>query len=91
VLAITLKPFIVYTSNVFAVLGLRSMYFVLAGMMELFHYLHYGLSIVLIFIGAKMLASDYYPIPTSVALGVVAGVLLVSVLASLAHPQNQNH
>jgi tellurite resistance protein TerC len=59
VLAITLKPFIVYTSNVFAVLGLRSMYFVLAGMMELFHYLHYGLAVVLVFIGAKILASDY--------------------------------
>jgi tellurite resistance protein TerC len=91
VLAITLKPFIVYTSNVFAVLGLRSMYFVLAGMMELFHYLHYGLSVVLIFIGAKMLTSDYYQIPTGVALGVVAGVLLVSVLASLLHPQPQEH
>ena len=89
VLAITLKPFIVYTSNVFAVLGLRSMYFVLAGMMELFHYLHYGLAIVLIFIGAKMLASDYYPIPTAVALGVVAGVLLTSVMASVVHPQRQ--
>ena len=89
VLAITLKPFIVYTSNVFAVLGLRSMYFVLAGMMDLFHYLHYGLSAVLIFIGAKMLASHYYEIPTGVALGVVGGVLLVSVLASLLHPQSQ--
>jgi tellurite resistance protein TerC len=89
VLAITLKPFIVYTSNVFAVLGLRSMYFVLSGMMELFHYLHYGLAVVLIFIGAKMVASAYYQIPTSVALGVVGGVLLVSVLASLLHPQSQ--
>jgi tellurite resistance protein TerC len=91
VLAITLKPFIVYTSNVFAVLGLRSMYFVLAGMMELFHYLHYGLAVVLIFIGVKMVASDYYRIPTGVALGVVGGVLLVSVLASLLHPQSQEH
>ncbi len=89
VLAITLKPFIVYTSNVFAVLGLRSMYFVLAGMMELFHYLHYGLAVVLIFIGAKMVTSDYYQIPTWVALGVVAGVLLISVLASLLHPRSQ--
>jgi tellurite resistance protein TerC len=87
VLAITLKTFIVYTSNVFAVLGLRSLFFVLAGMMEVFHYLHYGLSIVLIFIGAKMLASDYYRIPTGVALAVVAGVLLVSVLASLVRPK----
>jgi tellurite resistance protein TerC len=87
VLAITLKAFIVYTSNVFAILGLRSMYFVLSGMMEVFHYLHYGLSVVLIFIGAKMLAADYYPIPTAVALGVVAAVLLISVLASVAHPK----
>ena len=91
VLAITLKPFIVYTSNVFAVLGLRSMYFVLAGMMELFHYLHYGLAVVLIFIGGKMLTSHYYRIPTGVALAVVAAVLLVSVLASVLHPLNQEH
>jgi tellurite resistance protein TerC len=91
VLAITLKPFIVYTSNVFAILGLRSMFFVLAGMMELFHYLHYGLSVVLIFIGAKMLTSAYYQIPTWVALGAVAGVLMISVLASLLHPRSQAH
>jgi tellurite resistance protein TerC len=91
VLAITLKPFIVYTSNVFAILGLRSMFFVLAGMMELFHYLHYGLSVVLIFIGAKMLTADYYQIPTGVALGTVGGVLFVSVLASLLHPRRQEH
>jgi tellurite resistance protein TerC len=89
VLAITLKPFIVYTSNVFAVLGLRSMYFLLAGMMELFHYLHYGLAAILIFVGAKMLLSNYYHIPTLIALGVVGGVLLVSVAASLLHPQSQ--
>jgi tellurite resistance protein TerC len=89
VLAITLKPFIVYTSNVFAVLGLRSMYFLLAGMMELFHYLHYGLAAILIFVGAKMLLSNYYHIPTLIALGVVAGVLLISVAASLLNPQSQ--
>ncbi len=89
VLAITLNPFIVYTSNVFAILGLRSMYFMLAGLMDLFHYLHYGLAVVLIFIGAKMVSSNYYQIPTVVALGVVAGVLLVSVLASLLHPRSQ--
>jgi len=89
VLAITLKAFIVYTSNVFAILGLRSMYFVLAGMMEVFHYLHYGLSAVLIFIGTKMLAADYYPIPTLVALGVVAGALAISMLASILHPQKE--
>ena len=90
VLAITLKPFIVYTSNVFAVLGLRSMYFLLAGMMELFHYLHYGLAAILIFIGTKMLVAKYYPIPTWIALGVVAGTLLISVLASLLHPKSQD-
>ena len=91
VLAITLKPFVVYTSNVFAVLGLRSMYFLLAGMMEVFHYLHYGLAAILVFVGAKMLVSNYYPIPTWIALGVVAGVLLISVLASLLHPKSHEH
>jgi len=86
VLAITLNAFIVYTSNVFAILGLRSMYFAVAGMMDLFEYLHYGLSAVLILIGAKMLTSHYYTVPTHVALMVVAGVLLVSVSASLIFP-----
>jgi tellurite resistance protein TerC len=89
VLAITLNPFIVYTSNVFAILGLRSMYFMLAGMMDLFHYLHYGLATVLIFVGLKMVVSNYYKIPTGLALGAVAGVLLISVIASLLHPQSQ--
>ena len=89
VLAITLKPFIVYTSNVFAVLGLRSMYFVLSGMMDDFRYLHHGLALVLIFVGAKMLASEYYQIPTGLTLAVVAGVLSVSVAASLLHPRSQ--
>jgi tellurite resistance protein TerC len=87
ILAITLNAFIVYTSNVFAILGLRSMYFALAGMMELFHYLHYGLALVLIFVGAKMLASHYIELPTELALGIVAVILVVSVLASLIHPQ----
>ena len=86
VLAITLNAFIVYTSNVFAILGLRSMYFALAGMMEIFHYLHYGLSIVLIFVGAKMLLSHYYPIPTTAALSVVVAVLGISVAASVLFP-----
>ena len=87
ILAITLNAFIVYTSNVFAILGLRSMYFALAGMMEVFHYLHYGLSAVLTFVGAKMLLSQYYHIPTVLALAVVAGVLLISVLTSVIHPK----
>ena len=87
ILAITLNAFIVYTSNVFAILGLRSMYFALAGMMEMFRYLHYGLSLVLIFVGGKMLASHYYQLPTEYALGIVGLILVVSVLASVARPK----
>ncbi len=86
VLAITRDTFIVYTSNVFAILGLRSLYFALAGLMEAFHYLHYGLSAILVFIGVKMLLSAHYPIPTEVALGIVAGVLALSIAASLLFP-----
>jgi len=86
VLAITLNAFIVYTSNVFAIMGLRSMYFALAGLMEMFRYLHYGLSLVLSFIGVKMLIHHYYEIPTHWALTGVAGILAISVLASLIHP-----
>jgi tellurite resistance protein TerC len=87
VLAITLNAFIVYTSNVFAIMGLRSMYFALAGVMDYFEYLHYGLSAVLIFIGTKMLMSHYYKIPTHIALGTVIGVLAISVAASLIFPR----
>jgi tellurite resistance protein TerC len=89
ILAITRDAFIVYTSNVFAILGLRSMYFALAGMMEMFRYLHYGLSLVLIFVGAKMLLSGYFEIPTPMALAVVAGVLAISVIASMANPRKK--
>jgi tellurite resistance protein TerC len=89
VLAITLNAFIVYTSNVFAILGLRSMYFALAGMMDLFHYLHYGLSLVLIFVGLKMLGSQYVYIPTEWVLTIVLFVLAASILASLANPQKK--
>src|SRR5438046_73064 len=75
VLAITTDPFIVYTSNVFAILGLRSLFFALAGLMKLFHYLNYGLAAVLMFIGVKMLAEMKYHIPTWMALLVIAVVL----------------
>jgi tellurite resistance protein TerC len=88
ILAITRDAFIVYTSNVFAILGLRSMYFALAGMMEMFRFLHYGLSVVLMFVGSKMLLSHYYEVPTVVALGAVAGILLLSVGASLIRPKS---
>jgi tellurite resistance protein TerC len=87
ILAITPDPFIIYTSNVFAILGLRSLYFALAGVMKSFHFLHYGLSAILVFVGAKMLLSDIYKIPVGVALGVVACILIISVIASLALPQ----
>jgi tellurite resistance protein TerC len=87
ILAITRDSFIVYTSNVFAILGLRSLYFALAGMMKLFHYLNYGLSVVLIFIGAKMLLPERYHVPTWVALVVIAGVLAIAVAASLLFPK----
>ncbi len=90
VLAITREPFIVYTSNVFAILGLRSLYFALAGMIEVFHLLHYGLSVILIFIGVKMLASHFVKIPIGLALGAVAGVLLVSIVLSLMLPKKKN-
>jgi len=87
VLAVTREPFIVYTSNVFAILGLRSLYFALAGMIEMFQFLHYGLSLILIFIGVKMLTSSYLTIPIGVALGVVAGVLALSVALSVMFPK----
>ena len=82
VLAISLNFVVIFTSNIFAILGLRSMYFALAGMMEMFKYLHYGLSAVLIFIGTKMLVAHYYQIPTVVALGAVGAILTASVMAS---------
>jgi len=88
VLAVTREPFIVYTSNVFAILGLRSLYFALAGMIDAFHFLHYGLSLILIFIGVKMIASHYVKVPIGIALGVVAGVLLLSVVGSLLFPRH---
>lgn len=87
VLGISVDPFVVYTSNIFAVFGLRALYFALAGFMRLFHYLHYGLSAILAFVGVKMLMSGFYKMPTSIALGVVGVILLVSVLASLVKPK----
>ena len=83
IFAITLDPFIVYTSNVFAILGLRALFFLLAGVMEMFRYLKVGLSFVLCFVGAKMLIADFYKIPIGLSLSVVAGILLVSILASM--------
>ena len=89
VLAITLNAFIVYTSNVFAILGLRSMYFALAGIMDMFHYLHYGLSVVLILVGLKMIGAHYVIVPTEWTLGIVLLVLATSVVASIALPRGR--
>lgn len=84
IFAVTQDPFIVYTSNVFAILGLRSLYFVLAGVVHKFHYLKLGLSVVLVFVGAKMLLTDTaYKIPTPISLVMVATIITVAVVASL--------
>lgn len=87
ILAVSSDPFIVYTSNVFAILGLRSLYFALAGVMELFHHLHYGLAAILCFVGMKMLVSDFYKIPIAASLGFIALAIAVSVAASLRWPK----
>jgi tellurite resistance protein TerC len=86
ILAISRDPFIVYTSNVFAILGLRSLYFALAGIMQMFHFIHYGLSAILVFVGVKMLISDIYPIPVGVSLALVAAILAASIVASMLWP-----
>nr|WP_275692576.1 TerC family protein [Stenotrophomonas sp. Y6] len=91
IFAITTDPFIVLTSNVFAVLGLRAMFFLLAGMADRFHLLPYGLAVILGFIGAKMLLIDLYKIPVPVSLGVVAAILLVTMVLSLKLPPKGGH
>jgi tellurite resistance protein TerC len=83
IFAITQDPFIIYSSNVFAILGLRALYFLLAGAMPYFRYLNIGLALVLVFIGVKMLIIKWVHIPIGLALGMVGGVLLLAVLASL--------
>lgn len=87
ILAISKDPFIVYTSNVFALLGLRALYFALAGIIQLFHYLHYGLSLILAFIGVKLVLSDIYHIDMKYALIAVGGILAISILASILFPK----
>ena len=83
VLAITKNPFIVFTSNVFAILGLRALYFAVHGVMGLFRYLALGLAFILVFIGVKMLISGYYHIPVGISLGVIGATLTTSVIASI--------
>ncbi len=83
IFAVTQKPFIIFTSNVFAILGLRSLYFVLAGAIGYFSYLKYGLSVVLIFIGFKMLVVEWVKVPVSISLGVVVGIIVGSIAWSV--------
>jgi tellurite resistance protein TerC len=89
VLGVTLDRFIVYTSNIFAILGLRALFFALAGLFYLFRFLVYGLSIVLAFVGVKMLIVDLYKVPVGASLGVVAGLIALSILASILLPKKQ--
>ena len=89
IFAITQDSFIIYTSNVFAILGLRSLYFALAGIMDLFYYLRHGLSVILTFIGLKMLLMGYVNIPIGLSLGVVGTILIVAVAASLVRVKIQ--
>ena len=82
ILAITPDPFIVFTSNVFAILGLRSLYFALAGILDKFHMLKYSLAAILVFVGIKMSIVDFYKVPTNVSVLVIVGLLLAGVIAS---------
>ncbi|WP_421774153.1 TerC family protein [Gracilimonas sp.] len=90
ILAITTDEFLVYSSNAFAILGLRALYFALNGVMKLFHYLHYGLAAILSFVGIKMLIAEFYHVPTPWALGFVAVALVGSIGASILFPKEEN-
>ena len=89
VFAVTRDPFIVYTSNICAILGLRSLYFLLAGAMKHLTYLHFGLAAILIFIGAKMIGENFYTIPTVTSLLIVGAILLFTVVTSLLIPKKE--
>ncbi len=89
VIAITRNEFIVFTSNIFAILGLRSLYFAVSGIMQVFRYLNVGLAVILVFVGGKMLASHYVTIPIKLSLGIIGSVLAASILASVLIPQNR--
>ena len=89
VLSITQDTFLVYSSNIFAIIGLRSLYFLLSGMAGKFPYLKYGISVILFFVGVKMLLSHHFKIPVAASLGVIVGVLALSILASKVFPQKE--
>lgn len=87
ILAVTTDPFIVFSSNLFAIMGLRSLFFALAGVVKRFHYIHYGLAAILVFVGVKMLVSDLYKLPSAAALAAVAAKLALSMIASVLWPR----
>ncbi|MBA3848519.1 MAG: hypothetical protein C0502_00805 [Opitutus sp.] len=89
VIAITRNEFIVFTSNIFAILGLRSLYFAVSGIMQLFRYLNVGLAVILVFVGGKMLASHYIDVPIKLSLGIIGCVLAASILASVLIPSQR--
>ncbi|MDY7578915.1 TerC family protein [Herbaspirillum sp. RTI4] len=90
IFAITTDPFIVFTSNMFAIMGLRALYFLLADIADRFHFLKYGLALVLVFVGGKMLAAYWYHVSTLWSLGIVAGILLISVVASIVSTRSKS-
>lgn len=89
IMAITSDPFIIFTSNVFAILGLRALYFALAGITQYFHYIKYGLSAILVFVGVKMVMVDFFKIPVMISLFTILGILVISVVASLVFPKKE--
>lgn len=89
IISISRDTFIVYTSNIFAILCLRSMYFAIAGLVDIFHYLRFGLSAILTFVGVKMILSHYYHIPVLASLGIIIAILALCVLASLIWPKKE--
>lgn len=90
IFAITQEPFLVYTSNVFAMLGLRALYFAVAGFMRMFHFLHYGFASIILILGVKMLLSEVYKVPVALSLGLILFILLVCVIVSLLRPRRDD-
>jgi tellurite resistance protein TerC len=89
IFAVTRDPFLVYSSNIFAILGLRALFFVLAGMLDRFVYLKPGVAFILVFVGLKMTLSGWFHIPTSLSLGVIVATLATAVILSLRHTARQ--
>ena len=89
ILAITPDPYIVFTSNVFAILGLRSLYFAVNGIMEMFEYINYALAAILVFVGVKMIISHWYHVPVGLSIAVIFTCVIVSILASVYFPKNK--